>query len=59
MIRTGFIAFATTLITACAKPSGPHVELGTVNWQRDYPAALELAKKSDKPIFLLFQEVPG
>ncbi|MGL4399031.1 MAG: thioredoxin family protein [Luteolibacter sp.] len=35
------------------------VEVGTVKWQRDYEAALGSAKKSGKPVFLLFQEVPG
>ncbi len=35
------------------------VEVGTVRWQRDYEAALASAKKSGKPVFLLFQEVPG
>lgn len=35
------------------------IEVGTVRWQRDYEAALASAKKSGKPVFLLFQEVPG
>lgn len=35
------------------------VEVGKVKWERDYEAALVSAKKSGKPIFLLFQEVPG
>jgi hypothetical protein len=35
------------------------VEVGTVRWQRDYDAALTAAKTSGKPVFLLFQEVPG
>ena len=35
------------------------VEVGTVRWQRDYEAALAAAKTSAKPVFLLFQEVPG
>lgn len=30
-----------------------------MNWGRDYEAALATAKTSGKPIFLLFQEVPG
>lgn len=30
-------------------------EIGTVKWNRDLDAAL----KSGKPVFLLFQEVPG
>ena len=35
------------------------VELGTVKWSRDYAAGLEAVKESGKPMFLLFQEVPG
>lgn len=35
------------------------VELGKVPWLRDYDAALAEAKKSGKPLLLLFQEVPG
>ena len=35
------------------------VELGTVKWSRDLDASLTSASKSGKPIFLLFQEVPG
>ena len=36
-----------------------HDELGKVDWLRDYDQALELSAKEDKPIFILFQEVPG
>ena len=32
-------------------------ELGAVQWHRDLDA--ELAKKPGKPLFLLFQEIPG
>lgn len=35
------------------------IELGRVNWIRDYEQALQLAQKEQKPIFILFQEVPG
>lgn len=34
-------------------------EVGTVNWLRDHAAALAQSKESGKPVFLLFQEVPG
>lgn len=48
------------LITAgCqAEPKQP-IELGTVKWKRDLPETLADAKKSGKPVLLLFQEVPG
>ncbi len=35
------------------------IEVGKVSWLRDYPTALAKSKKSGKPVFLLFQEVPG
>jgi thioredoxin-related protein len=34
-------------------------ELGKVSWLRDYDAALAEAKRTDKPVLILFQEVPG
>ena len=35
------------------------VELGDVHWKRDLDDAVADSKKQDKPIALLFQEVPG
>ncbi len=35
------------------------IEVGTVEWGRDHDAALAASKASGKPVFLLFQEVPG
>lgn len=34
-------------------------ELGRVPFLRDYAAAVEQAKKEKKPLFVLFDEVPG
>ena len=34
-------------------------ELGNVKWHRDYDKAIALAKKEQKDILILFQEVPG
>ena len=34
-------------------------ELGTVAWSRDYHASLKTVESSGRPMFLLFQEVPG
>lgn len=34
-------------------------ELGKVSWYRDYDDAVSLSLKSQKPILILFQEVPG
>lgn len=35
------------------------IELGEVHWLRNYDDAIALAKKQQKPILILFQEVPG
>jgi Thioredoxin-like len=40
------------------RPRNPE-EVGKVHWERDYDAAVAAAKKSGKPLFALFQEVPG
>lgn len=34
-------------------------ELGVIHWQRDLDAAYQASNKTGKPVFLLFQEVPG
>ena len=39
-------------------PDNP-VEVGDVVWSRDLEAALAASRKSIKPVFALFQEVPG
>jgi hypothetical protein len=51
----------TLLATACSaeEPAAQRIELGTVTWTRDHDAALALSAKTGKPIFVLFQEVPG
>jgi hypothetical protein len=36
-----------------------HVELGTISWSRDYDQALARASKTNRPVLILFQEVPG
>jgi hypothetical protein len=34
-------------------------ELGQVRWRRDFEAGLAEAESVEKPVLLLFQEVPG
>lgn len=34
-------------------------ELGKVSWYRDYDYALKLSSQENKPVLILFQEVPG
>ncbi len=36
-----------------------HIELGNVNWLRDLDEGVTLAIKKQKPVLILFQEVPG
>lgn len=36
-----------------------NIELGRVNWLRNYDEAINLSKETGKPILILFQEVPG
>lgn len=50
---------ASLLLATCYAQAKNPVEVGDVAWGRDYDVALEQAKQSGKPIFLLFQEVPG
>ena len=52
---------STTLIllSICIYVNGNEVEVGEVKWQRDYKEALAESVTSGKPLFMLFQEVPG
>lgn len=49
------------LLFSCSQPvrAGQPEELGKVQWLRDFDKGLERAALEDKPVFLLFQEVPG
>ena len=38
---------------------GQPIEIGKVRWNRDFDAAQTQSKSSGKPMFVLFQEVPG
>ena len=35
------------------------IEIGTIDWGRDLESAKIKSRETGKPIFLLFQEVPG
>jgi hypothetical protein len=45
--------------TLLAAPGDGPRELGAVRWRTGFGAALANAKRSTKPLFVLFQEVPG
>lgn len=40
-------------------PNENPVELGKVNWFRDYDQAIKMAESKKLPVLILFQEVPG
>jgi hypothetical protein len=48
----------TPLVPVAGQVEQP-VELGQVRWRRDFEAGLAEAKRTGKPVLLLFQEVPG
>lgn len=35
------------------------VELGSIDWRRGFDVALQEAREKEKPLLVLFQEVPG
>lgn len=52
---SGLCLISATLFAQKGNP----IELGKVNWLRDFDTALKQAKEKEKPVFILFQEVPG
>jgi len=61
-IMRSSLSFPVLLLCfGCSRPalSTPPEELGKVEWLRDFEKGLERASLEDKPVFLLFQEVPG
>ena len=57
-----FFCFIFSLMGFAQKSTLPEQqaqELGKVSWYRDFDQAIALSKKKSKPIFVLFQEVPG
>jgi len=65
-IASAFLAISALFIltplsaqTFEARPTSNPVELGKINWLRNYDEAVAMSEKTNKPIFILFQEVPG
>ena len=62
-VAASLVTLSLLLVTTATK--GEHgllddtIEKGTVVWGNDLDAAMEDSKKTGKPIFLLFQEIPG
>jgi len=59
MILYFVILSFSMLATDRTNPKDQPVELGKVSWYRDFDQAIALSKSEDKPILILFQEVPG
>lgn len=55
---SGFIVAMQTGTSSANSETQPP-EAGKVSWIRDYEKGLALAKKADKPMLLMFQEIPG
>lgn len=53
------LPFLLLSLMACSSQERTPPELGKVDWQTDHDKAFALSAKSGKPVFLLFQEVPG
>lgn len=60
-ITTAFLCTLLFSMNAQQKtnPKNQDEELGKVAWYRDYDQAVLLSAKENKPVFILFQEVPG
>ena len=58
-ISASLIVAATISLLALSSDEGQPIELGKVKWIRDFDAGLLKSKTENKPVFLLFQEVPG
>lgn len=55
-----FVCFAiTTIAQSRTNPNSQPEELGTVSWYRNYEQALTASEKENKPVLILFQEIPG
>ena len=57
----GFIMlFALTLAMAQSGSADTNpIEVGAVQWGRDLDRAQQLSAETGRPVFVLFQEVPG
>lgn len=59
-MRTSLLPSLLAVITlSCSGIPEQPIETGKVEWQRDLGQALSASRDSGKPVFALFQEVPG
>ncbi len=54
-----FLAISAVAACASEKKSSNPIEIGNIEWGRNYEEALKEAKEEDAPMLLFFQEVPG
>jgi len=53
------IPMAAAIAVSAAFAGEQPQELGTIHWKRDFAAAQKAAKQADRPLLVLFDEVPG
>ncbi len=53
------IALTLGATASGSQTAGNPVEIGNVQWGRNFDAALKMSASSGKPVLVLFQEVPG
>lgn len=53
------IPMAAAIAISAAFADEQPQELGRIRWQRDFAAAQAAAKQADRPLLVLFDEVPG
>ncbi|MCB0669212.1 MAG: thioredoxin family protein [Saprospiraceae bacterium] len=58
MFRVSFLIMALCTASLVAANPNPE-ELGKVSWHRNLTEAQQIAKEKNKPILILFQEIPG
>lgn len=56
---SSLLVFTTMIAFAKSDDTKNAVEVGNVNWGRNYEEALTKVQKEKKPMLLFFQEVPG
>jgi len=59
VLATNILGVLATPDAAKGARSAAPPELGSIAWQRDFDAAAKKARSSNKPVLVLFQEVPG
>lgn len=59
LLVIAIIGFQNSNAQKRTNPKNQDEELGKVSWYRDYDAAIAASVKENKPVLILFQEVPG